>query len=98
MRYKVLWTPHATAQLNNAYNYIVRDSILNAEKVRRELLAASLKLSSHPERHPLDKDKANNNRNFRCFILHNYRVSYLVEGAEVVILRFRHTSMDSLKY
>jgi plasmid stabilization system protein ParE len=52
--------------LEKAYEYIVNDSFQNAEKVKADILASTFKLSTHPEIHPPDKYRKNNDGNFRA--------------------------------
>ncbi|AXY78552.1 hypothetical protein D3H65_07670 [Paraflavitalea soli] len=55
-------------------------------------------LPTAPEIHPPDKYKVKNNKNFRAFELHRFRISYLVKEKEIIIARIRHTSQRPLKY
>ena len=52
---KVVWDEQVKASLREACNYIKRDSLQQAEKVRQEILTASQRLADHPEMHPPDK-------------------------------------------
>ena len=85
-------------QFNKAIDYIAKDSIQNAEKVRKEILQKIEDLSDNPEIYSPDKYKENNDGNYRTFELHRYRIAYYVGKAEIRILRVRHTSREPRNY
>ena len=88
----------AAAQLKNAFEYIKRDSPVNAQKVRKEIIEACKQLYKFPEKYPPDKYKIDNDGSFRAFTLYNYRISYEIQETGISILRIRHTSMEPLNY
>jgi plasmid stabilization system protein ParE len=90
--------PWAKLALQKAYEYIAKDSIQNATKVRDEIIDISIKLLQHPEMFPPDKYKTNNDGNWRAFEKHHYRISYRVMPNEIRIVRMRHTSRSPLEY
>lgn len=98
MTLKIKWSYQAILQLKGIYNYIRVDSLSNARKVRAEIVSTALQTCKYPEKNPLDKDKEDNDGSYRCFVLHNYRISYKIDLDKISVLRIRHTSMDSLKY
>jgi plasmid stabilization system protein ParE len=95
---KVIWSHAAMQQLAKAYEYILRDSYQNAQKVKTDILASTKTLSSYPEIYPLDKYRTNNDGSFRAYEIHRYRIAYRVTEKEIIITRVRHTSMDPLPY
>ena len=48
----VIWSKTAKAQLRKAYNYIVKDSLQNAQIVRDKIIELTIDLSKHPEKYP----------------------------------------------
>ena len=50
----------AKRQLREAYQYIKKDSVQNAEKVRSTIIATIKELIKNPEQHPPDKYRLNN--------------------------------------
>lgn len=98
MKLNVVWDLHARVNLREAYIYIKKDSIDNAEKVRKKILTATETLSLHPKKHPADKYKINNDGSYRAFIVYRYRISYKIQETEIRIIRVRHTSMEPLEY
>jgi len=98
MAKEVIWSLKAMKQLSKAYDYIFKDSPQNVEKVKREILESTGKLSSHAEIHPQDKYRQNNDGSFRAYELHRYRIAYRVTIKEIIIVRFRHTKMEPKQY
>ena len=88
----------AKRQLWEAYKYIRKDSLKNAEKVRSRILETIKALANHPEQHPLDKYCLENDGNFRAYEIYKYRISYYVADEKVIVLRIRHTKMNPLNY
>jgi plasmid stabilization system protein ParE len=93
-----VWSERAKAELRKAYEYILQDSPQNAAKVRDGIIDLTLDLPKHPEKHPPDKFKKNNDGNWRAFEIYHYRISYRVMPNEIRIVRMRHTSRSPLKY
>jgi plasmid stabilization system protein ParE len=91
-----VWSKRAKAELRKAYYYILLDSLQNAEMVRDDIIALTLDLSKHPEKHSLDKFKKDNDGTWRAFEKHHYRVSYRITERGIRIVRLRHTSKSPL--
>ena len=95
---KIIWPLIPKQQLHEAYDHIKRESLQNADKVRYAIVAATLELSDHPNKHKTDKYKLNNDGSFRAFELFHYRVAYQVTDTEIIIVRVRHTRMEPKGY
>jgi plasmid stabilization system protein ParE len=95
---EVIWRKLALKQLNKAYNYIKKDSLQSAKKVREEIFDTAERLKNNPEIYPLDKYRKNNNGTIRAFEVYNYRISYQIAKSEIRILRVRHTKREPLKH
>jgi plasmid stabilization system protein ParE len=95
---EVIWPLHAQKQLTKAYEYILKSSYQNAEKVKQEILASTQKLPDNPERHAPDKFRKNNDGSFRAYEIHHYRIAYRVTEKQIIIVRVRHTSMEPMNY
>ncbi len=98
MQFTIKWNRSALNQLIRAIDYIQKDSLQHAEKVRNEIFTAIGDLVYHPEKFPPDKYKLNNDHSFRAFELHNYRISYRFWKNEIRIIRIRHTKRNPLSY
>ncbi len=95
---RVSWDIQALKQFNKSILYIAEDSIKNAEKVRFAVLEKIAQITIHPEIHPPDKYKTNNDGNYRAFEMHRIRVAYYILPDIIRILRVRHTSREPLPY
>jgi len=94
----VVWSPQAMQQLEKAYDYILKYSFQNAEKVRKDILESTRKVGNYPEIYPLDKYRKDNDGSFRAYEVHRYRISYQVTPSTIIIIRVRHTKMQPKKY
>jgi plasmid stabilization system protein ParE len=74
------------------------ESLQNAEKLRDEIIDLTIELPKHPEKHPLDKFKKDNDGTWRAFEKHHYRISYRITSKEIRIVRLRHTSKSPLNF
>lgn len=94
----IVWGKSASRQLQLAYEFIKLDSAQNAVKVRDEIINHSLELAAHPESHPPDKYKQDNDGSYRAFELYRYRITYRILKKEIRIVRLRHTSRSPKNY
>jgi plasmid stabilization system protein ParE len=94
----VVWGNSAKAELRKAYEYIALDSPQNAKIVRDTLIDLTIELPKHPEKHPPDKFKKDNDGIWRAFEKYHYRVSYRILKDQIRIVRMRHTSKSPLDY
>lgn len=95
---RVVWDEVARAALREAYGHIKKDSLKQAEKVKQEIIAASQKLSDHPEMHPPDKYRKDKDTRFRAFEKYGYRLSYFIAEDTIRVLRFRHVKQEPQDY
>jgi plasmid stabilization system protein ParE len=95
---KLRWDKMALQQFNKAIEYISKDSIQNAEKVRIDILEKVENLQAHPERYAPDKYKLDNDGSYKAFELYHLRIVYHVSSEEIRILRLRSTFQEPLNY
>jgi plasmid stabilization system protein ParE len=95
---KIVWDKLARASLKEVYDYIKRDSLLQAEKVKQEIIAASKRLADYPEMHPPDKYRKDKDARFRAFIKYNYRISYFITEDTIRVIRLRHMEQEPKEY
>ena len=93
---EVVWRKLALKQLNKAYNYIKKESLQSAKKVREEIFDKAGNLKHNPEIYPLDKYRKNNDGTIRAFEVYSYRIAYQITKYEIRILRVRHTKREPL--
>lgn len=98
MERTIRWTTTAIRQFNAAIEYIRRDSVQNAEKVRLLILAKVDPLRKGRQVHRQDPYKKNNDGSFLYFEIVHYRIVYHVTESEIVIVRLRHTSREPISY
>lgn len=91
---KVIWSDRAKASLKEHYDYIKKDSVPAAKKVKSELIHASKNLSSNPEKYQLDEYYPDNPGNVRRFFRWSYRIVYQVNEQTIDILNVLHTSQE----
>jgi plasmid stabilization system protein ParE len=97
-RPKVVIDNVAKLQLNEAYKYIRKDSLQNADKVRAKILESIKALVEHPHKNPVDKYRSDNDGSYRAFEIYKYRISYYVSPEQIRVVRIRHTKMTPLQY
>jgi plasmid stabilization system protein ParE len=95
---RVVWDEFALTALKEAYTYIRKDSLQQAEKVKQEIIASTKALADHPEKYPPDKYRKDNDTRFRAFEKHNYRISYFIAEETIRVLRVRHVKMQPKEY
>jgi plasmid stabilization system protein ParE len=98
MALMIKWNKRAVKQLDEAMERIEKESPINAEKVKREILLKIDAIPEHPEKHNPDKYKTNNDGSFRAFEMHHFRVSYRYKNNEIRIIRLRHTKKNPLGF
>jgi plasmid stabilization system protein ParE len=98
MALKIKWNKRAIAQFDEAIAFIEKDSLVNAKKVKKEILLKIDALIKHPEKYTADKYKNKNDRSYRAFETYHYRVSYRYKAPEIRIIRIRHTKMNPSEY
>ena len=74
----VVWNNHAIKFFRQALNRIKEDSPQNAEMVKEGIAKAVDSLANHPERHPLDVFKSNNDESYRAFEKFSFRIAYRI--------------------
>ena len=92
----VVWINSAKSELKKAYEYIALDSLQNAQMVRDVLIDLTIDLSNHPQKHPNDKFKKDNDGTWR--VLESIIIVYLILKDQIRVVRMRHTSKSPLNY
>ena len=97
---KIIWTNHATAELNEAFLDLLEESqsIETTTRVISEIVESVEILKTHPEIYTVDKLRKNNKGTIRAFEKHSYRISYQVEKDTVYIIRLRYAGKEPLEY
>lgn len=95
---EIIWNARAAAAFRELYEYISKESVVNAERVRIGITKAIDGLAIHPERFPLDRFRKNNTGNYRAFEKYSYRIAYKHTEKEIIILRIRHVKREPKPY
>lgn len=95
---QVIFDDEAKLSLHKAYLFIKQDSVQNAEKVRKKILATIKELIKNPEQRSPDKYRVNNDGTYRAYEVYKYRITYHISAEEIRIIRIRHTKMGPLEY
>ncbi len=90
MKYKVVITPTAEANLNEIHRHIALDSPAAARKFLTGLRGKIKTLASMPNRCPLAPEDGLAGMEIRNLLYGEYRILYLMGGERVVILQVRH--------
>ena len=94
----IVWDEAAKKSFKKYLNYIRKDSLQAAEKVRIDILTIIAKLPNHPELFPPDRFKNANDGSFRAFEKHSCRVVYLTAKSQIRILRVGHVKQEPKQY
>jgi plasmid stabilization system protein ParE len=98
VRKKIIWDEEAKASFKNAYQYIRQDSLLQAERIKSEIITATKRLVEYPEIYPPDKFRRDKDQRFRAFEMLSFRISYFLDKDAIRILRFRHVKQEPKEY
>ena len=96
--YVVVWTKRSQQHMRQIFDYICKDSYLEAGKVLEEIIIAANKAISNPEFYPRYKYKIDNDGSYRAFEKFSYRISYRFTEKTIRILRVRHTGREPKDY
>ena len=97
---KVVWDRIALDNFKEILEYLAKHSS-QAPKIVKDAIIARLEvIKTNPKITELDKLKDEPNKDFRAFIVYNYRVTYQIKTdlKEIWILRIIHTSREPLGY
>jgi plasmid stabilization system protein ParE len=94
----VKWNKSALNQLIKVIEFIKKQSVQGSETVQADIITEIGSLTIHPEKFPPDKYKTNNDKSFRAFELHSYRITYRYKNDEIRIIRIRHVKRNPEKY
>lgn len=96
----IIWTHQAESELNEAFLDLLEqsESLELTKRIISEIYESVSILSTNPEIYKLDTLKENNKGNIRAYEKHTYRISYLIEGDTIYIVRIRYARKEPLEY
>lgn len=100
MKYIVIIMPSAARELDEAYDWLVQQTPLNAPDWYNGLLDALLTLEDMPARCSLCPERRGGDPDTRQLVYgdkrHGYRIFFVIRGERVIVTHIRHTSRVSL--
>ena len=91
----VVWRKKAISELDSIYKYICKDSPQNAILVFNSVLNLVESLPNFPLKFPIEPIL--NQINIRFAVLWSYKIVYLIEKNEIIILRVFNTKQKPKK-
>ena len=95
---KIVWDLQAKNSFKKHLDYIRKESLQSAERVRNDILGIIGNLGKYPEKFPPDKFKKDNDGSYRAFERNNCRIAYYITESQIRILRVRHVKQEPRKY
>jgi len=98
MKYEVIVTPEAQANIAQAYRYIAERSPMNAAKWLRDLYAEIDGLETFPRRFGEARERAKVTDEIREVIFKSHRIIFTVDdkGRKVHVIYIRHGKMRAV--
>lgn len=96
MKYKVLLTAQAEAEIEEAYLWIREDSPVHAAAWRRGLLAGVQTVKAFPQRCAVAPESAAFAHEIRQLIYGVYRILFMIQKNTVQVLHVRHSARQPL--
>ncbi|MBP7168578.1 MAG: type II toxin-antitoxin system RelE/ParE family toxin [Bacteroidia bacterium] len=98
--YKIIWDRKALDHFKVILIYLEKQSQQAPGIVKSAILSRLSLIRKNPLISEVDKLKDSPNKDFRAFVVFNYRVTYQVKSdeKEIRILRVRHTSQEPIGY
>lgn len=98
--FKIVWDRKALDYFKEILGYLNKQNKQASKIVKKAIVNRLELIKSNPLICELDKLKESKNKDFRAFVIFNYRVTYQIktDSKEVRVLRIRHTSREPLDY
>lgn len=98
--YTIIWDRIALDDFKGVLDYLSKQSSRAPKIVRKGVISRLSDIEKNPFIFEIDKLKDDPNKEFRAFVIYNFRITYQVKAItkEIRILRIRHTSREPLGY
>lgn len=96
-KFPIRWDRLAKYSLDEIYNYIGKDSLQNARKVKKGLVKLAGSLSDFPEKYSKEEFLADEPENYRSVNKWNYKIIYEVTEEAIIIVDIFHTRQSPSK-
>lgn len=98
--FTIIWDRIALDDFKDILDFLSKQSSQAPKIVREGVLSRLNEIKTNPLIFELDKLKDGPNKEFRAFVIYNFRITYQIKVAinEIRILRIRHTSREPFGY
>jgi plasmid stabilization system protein ParE len=96
-RLPIRWDKLAKRNLDDIYNYIAKDSLLAAKKVKKELIKLAHSLNDFPEKFSIEEFLTDEPENYRSVSKWSYKIIYEITEDCIIIVDLFHTSQHPSK-
>lgn len=98
--YTIIWDRIALDHFKDILDFLSKQSSQAPKIVREGILSRLDDVKKNALIFEIDKLKDNPNKEFRAFVIYNYRITYQIKVAtkEIRVLRIRHTSREPFGY
>lgn len=98
--YTIIWDRIALDHFKDILDFLSKQSSQAPKIVKEGILSRLDDVKKNALIFEIDKLKDNPNKEFRAFVIYNYRVTYQIKEAakEIRVLRIRHTSREPFGY
>jgi plasmid stabilization system protein ParE len=98
--YTLVWDRIALNHFKEILDYLSKQSSQAPGIVREGVISRIDDAKKNPHIFEIDKLKDSPDKDFRAFVIYNYRITYQIKEAskEIRILRIRHTSREPFGY
>ena len=93
----IRWDRVAKENLDFIYDFIAKDSIPAAKKVKKELVYLTQSLNDFPEKYQADEFLADEPGNYRSVSKWSYKIIYEITDKCIIIADIFHTSQHPAK-
>jgi plasmid stabilization system protein ParE len=98
--YTIIWDRIALDHFKDILDFLSKQSSQAPKKVKEGILSRLEDVKKNAFIFEPDKLKDNPNKEFRAFVVYNYRITYQVKESsnQIRVLRIRHTCREPLGY
>ena|SRR5665647_1428550 len=98
--YTIIWDRIALDDFKNILGFLSKQSFQAPKVVKKGIYSLLSDIERNPFIFEIDKLKDDRNKEFRAFVIYNFRITYQIKEItkEIRILRIRHTSREPFGY
>ena len=98
--YAIIWDRIALNDFKDILDFLSQQSSQAPKIVRKGVFSRLSEIQKNPFIFEIDKLKDDSNKEFRAFVIYNFRITYQIKEMtkEIRILRILHSSREPLGY